>query len=133
MASDPAVGVVLTLRESVAGSLAVNAQLGVHLDEIGVGVDDLGGGQVGFETSHAGRAPVAQPGAVAQLRRSLKGDERRATHDARLVAGSQVRSRDEAGAEDVGVDDDGTARLSRGDGGEEGVSLLFGEVLDRRL
>ena len=63
---DPAVGVVLSLAERVAGSLAGDAERDVG-GEVGAGVDNLGSRDLSFEAGRAGSAPASADRAEAQL------------------------------------------------------------------
>lgn len=51
---DPAVSVVLTLAEGVAGSLAGHTEPDVDIDQVGAGVDDLGPGDLCPERGRSG-------------------------------------------------------------------------------
>jgi hypothetical protein len=64
---DPAVRVVLALRESVADRGAVGAQLGAYRHELGAGVDDLRALDLAVELEHSRLAPAAADRPVAQL------------------------------------------------------------------
>lgn len=69
---DPAVRVVLTLRESVADRGAIGPELGAYGHELGAGVDDLRALDLRVELQHPRFAPAAADRAVAQLRDRLE-------------------------------------------------------------
>src|ERR1700677_472770 len=71
---DPAVGVVLALRESVTDRGAVGPQLGTDRYELGAGVDDLRAPDLAVELQHPRLPPAAPDRPVAQLRGRLEGD-----------------------------------------------------------
>lgn len=105
---DPSVGVVLALAKGVSGALAGYTELDVDADELVSGVDDLGPGDLCFETAQAGVAPTTAQRAEAKLGDGLERQEGRAAHQEGVVAAGQRRIGSEQRAEDVGVDDDGS-------------------------
>ena len=69
---DPAIGVVLTLSQSVARVGACGSEPGVGEDEFGSRVDDLDAPELGLELEHAGLAPAATQRAVPNLSLGLE-------------------------------------------------------------
>ena len=103
------------LGQPVPGAQALVSKIHVGLDQFRAGKHDISGCEHGFEPVKARLAPARPPSTEAQLRLGHEGDVRFPTGDVVLVLLGEGGTRlDQPGAEDGGVDDDGTCRRNAG-------------------
>lgn len=83
--SDPPIGLMDFLSERVSDLLAPRPQLGAHLHEFVVGLDDNKPREVPLKSPSTQLSPVRFEGAVSQLGHRGEGDHDRTAGDQRAV------------------------------------------------